>query len=1435
MKSNPSIKKPPLLNKLPNNKKDSGIQQPKNIDITEKKDKKSFTVVAIGASAGGLEAITQLLQNLSPTTGMAFIYVQHLSPDHKSMLSSILSKTTQMQVQDIDDMEKMIPNNVYVIPYNKGIEVTDGHIKLIPRFSGGPAISIDILFSSLAETHKANVIGVILSGSAHDGTIGLRDIKLAGGITFAQDDSARFTSMPNSAIADGAVDYIMSPAAIGIELTRLSQNPTEIREIPKKGFSFDFDNNNPDLKNIVQYLHNKKNVDFSHYKMNTIKRRILRRMLINKSKTLKQYRELLDSDTTEADLLYQDLLINVTSFFRDIDAFLLLKSTILPKLLKSKESGETLRIWVAACATGEEVYSIAMLLLEIKEETKLDVPFQIFASDLSTEAISIARLGEYSSAQVSNISPERLLRFFTKSKNKYRIVKSLRDVCVFAHHNILRDPPFSRMDFISCRNMLIYLDITAQKKVMSTFHYALNDGGCLMLGKSETTGTSAQLFSTIDKKYKFYSRKKNTAIRSIPYLSSRNSYTTMPDKNSSPNIPFKKTTLSTSGNLGNAFDAVLLEHHVPASVIINHDLDILQFRGPTSQYLQHSSGKASFNILKMVNLEITFELRNAIHHAIKTKQPVKKMGIEMNRDSNDNTIQIVNLEVIPLKLESEEPLLIVIFTGQQQIESDEDPKKARQKNSIAKDRRIKKLEEELACARADMGSITHDQEAANEELQSANEEIVSSNEELQSLNEELETSKEEIESTNEELTTSNQELHVRIQQVEELNNYNEAILSTVHEPVLVLDKDIKIKSANKSFYKTFQVTETEIIGKSLYKLGNNQWNIQGLKELLEEIVPKNNNFYDFEVEHTFPKIGTKTMLLNAHRIVQQSINEELIVLTMVDITDVRKLATELQVKEKKSLEKQLELEKKAIKLIEDSNKRYNLMLMQSPFAFAILKGKEMRIMLANDSIKEIWGKGNTIEDKPLLSILPELKDGQIPKILDEVFSTGIPFQGYELLIPITRNNKLENVYFNFVYQPYLEADESISGITIIAYEVTDHHNVKAELMTAKSIAENKTLMAEEALKFKQQFLSNMSHEIRTPMNSIVGFTNVILKTALDKNQKEYIDAIKKSGESLIVLINDILDLAKVDAGKMTFSKGPFHLDESISDIFKLLEQKCQEKNLEFIKTYDTSIPKTLLGDSDHLKQIILNLIGNAVKFTPKGKVTVNISIENEDTKKVTLKFAVRDTGIGIPENRLGHIFYNFEQASDETSKEYGGTGLGLSIVKQLVELQGGTLFVESKVGEGSTFSFLMPFFKTTEIIPEGHSQILNTENETQKIRVLVAEDIALNQMLIKIILADFGFECDIAENGKVVLEKLLEKEYDIILMDLQMPEMNGFETTNHIRNTMHLQIPIIALTADVTSIDIEKSKKIGMNDYVSKPIDEELLYSKIITQINKTN
>ncbi len=1672
-----------------------------------------FPVVAIGASAGGLEAVTQLLQNLAPDTGMAFIYVQHLSPDHKSLLTPLLSKATKMKVQDIDDMEKIQPDNVYIIPYNKEIEVIDGHIQLLPRPANKSSnLSIDVLFSSLAETHGENVVGVVLSGSASDGTRGLKEIKLAGGITFAQDDSAKFSSMPNSAIAEGVVDFVLSPKEIAEQLGWMSKhplaNPKAIKVLPED----DIENTDPHLKTILQLLHKTKRVDFSHYKMNTIKRRMLRRMLIQKIGTIGEYADSLVLKNGEAELLYQDLLINVTEFFRDAEAFEFLKTTVLPQLLNSKTSGETLRIWVAACATGEEAFSIAMILYELQEKKAAFVPFQIFASDLSAEAISEARAGEYAVHQLKNISPKRLQQFFVKTNDKYRISKSLRDVCVFAHHNLLGDPPFSRMDFISCRNLLIYLDLAAQKKAIATFHYALNEGGCLMLGKSETIGTANDLFTPHDKKFRIYSRKKNSGMARIPEIGSRISQTVFHDKEGGTTASPKKLPASANSQLTNAFDTVLLAQFVPASVIVNHDMDILQFRGNTAPYLQNAPGKASFNILKMAHLEITFELRNAIHHAIKTKQTVRKTGIEMNRDLVVNTVRIVNLEVAPLQVPGEEPLLVVVFTGQE-MEFGGHPVEGEKKNSIAKDRRIKKLEEELTAARADMRSITHDQEAANEELQSANEEIISSNEELQSLNEELETSKEEIESTNEELITSNQELQTRIQQVEELHNYNETILETVHEPMLVLDKNIRIKSANKSFCRTFKIIEEDVIGQSLYKMGGHEWNIPRLRELLEEIVPKNNRFHDFEVELDFPVVGHKILLLNAHRIFQQSKNEELIVLTMSDATEVRKLseavrlkdeglavairlkdeelAVAIRLKEEVLLHLELTESKDAQHVLEKAvAERTAELKKQVGFSDAIIDtspdvivvyDQQMRVLRYNKTSAAVFNRPKEdILGKTLESLFPGEENGKayhdIRRALNgevvyepnlhspelgkysEVFYTPLKGENGEvyaamtiirditdlfestekvkqantllnernlfvetlinaspdLIMVIDRemrfltvNEKAANIfkdfyagsvvgekvaevfpnveklsaflnvnkvfesekvfvhqeksshsedwyehsyvplsnvagevyaimvtshnitaqvktadeiralnrtfnyaeqiglvgsfeynfstlkmqfsdnlyrllgcepqefeatienYLKFVHPDDLEYALRVSneafvqkkasireyrlvrkdGQTIYARstgknftdnadaewmvgtlqditEATSQEAAKIEMYAAKIEAELKTKIAEDIVIAKQQFLSNMSHEIRTPMNAIIGFTNVILKTKLEARQKEYIHAIKESGDALLVLINDILDLAKVDSGKMTFEQTPFKLSSAVAAMLLLFEVKIQEKNITLIEEYDPAIPTILVGDPLRLRQIILNLVSNAVKFTNTGEISMQVRLLEEDAEKVTIEFTLTDTGIGIAEDKLVQVFNNFEQVYTEGGGAYGGTGLGLAIVKQLIERQGGTIRLESELGKGSTFSFVLSFEKTENEIE--NININENENENENIKVLVAEDVLLNQLLIKIIVEDFGFEVDIASNGKIAIEMLQKNRYDVVLMDLQMPEMNGFDATEYIRKQLNSQIPIIALTADVTTVDLEKCLASGMNDYISKPIDEKLLYSKIM-------
>jgi two-component system, chemotaxis family, CheB/CheR fusion protein len=896
---------------------------PSKKKIPSKPLKKAFPIVAIGASSGGLDAISLLLKNLKPDTGMAFIIVQHLSAEHKSFLPTILSKVTKMNVQEIDDMEQMLPDNIYVIPNNKGIKVSNKYIKLIPRSKTGLSVSIDILFSSLAKTHKENVMGVILSGNANDGTEGLKAIKAAGGITFAQDDSAQAGSMPASAIASGVVDFILSPKEIGRKLVHFSKNGLLLKsKIPKER------NEKPDdpaeLKNIFTILHKETGVDFSHYKTASIKRRLDHKMLQRGTKSIKEYAKLLQKQNKEAKGLSKDLLINVTAFFRDPETFLHLKNTVLLQLLRNKKEDNTLRIWVPACSTGQEAFSIAMILCELQETRSKKVPVQIFATDLSDQAIRHARQGEYSENDMRKVSKERISRFFTKTGDTYQISKKIREMCVFAPHNLLSDPPFFRIDFISCRNLLIYFDISAQKKVLATFHYALNDGGVLLLGKSETIGVSSPYFSQSHPRVKIYSRKKNGGKRKLPELLPRFRNTIQ-----HPIKPSQAKNTSDSPELDEAINSYLLSHYMPACVIINKDMEILQFRGAASLYLSHPSGKASLNILKMMRPEFSFELRNAITKAIKTKKPVHKSGIEIQIAS---AYRMMSIEVNPLKADWDEPLLLVVFTFREQVEKYIESDKDRKHSSTLKDKKIKKLSEELSNARAEMHAVIQSQETAYEELQAANEEVVSTSEEFQTLNEELETSKEEIEASNEELITTNQELHLRNELLSESYNYSEAIIATIHEPMIILNEKLYVKSASKSFYKKFHTTKEATEGISFLKLGNKQWDIPELHSLLKDVVSKNTDFDNFEVKHTFPGIGEKIMLLNAHRILQKNHREQLTLLAIDDITE----RSRNYIREKEMLNRDIRYHKEDKEELEKAVKRRTRLIEQ--------KNKELEIV-----------------------------------------------------------------------------------------------------------------------------------------------------------------------------------------------------------------------------------------------------------------------------------------------------------------------------------------------------------------------------------------------------------------------------------------------------------------------------------------------------------
>jgi two-component system, chemotaxis family, CheB/CheR fusion protein len=834
-----------------------------------------FPVVGIGASAGGLDAFKKLLKAIPENSGMAYVLVQHLDPTHGSLLPDLLQKVTTIPVLEITDDIKVRPDHIYIIPSNKMLLANDGILQLSPRPEKGKNqrnLPIDLFFNSLAEVHQSYAIGVVLSGTGSDGTLGLKAIKGQGGLTFAQDEeSAAYDSMPHSAMMAGVVDFILPPEKIPGKLVELTNSIYKIGEeppaIPEKDEAA--------FKQILSLLRTSKGTDFTYYKQTTIIRRIFRRIALNKSKDSAAYLKYLLENKGEQDALYQDLLISVTSFFRDPKVFDNLCESVFPNIMKNKAIGEPVRVWVAGCSTGEEAYSIAICLREFFGTKNERV--QIFASDISEPAITKARAGIYSKSEVEGVSALRLQEFFTRTHGGYQLNKQIRDICVFAVHNFLKDPPFGKIDFVSCRNVLIYMEPYLQKKALTTFHYALNPKGFLLLGKSETGSSAPDLFATAGKNDKLFIRKDIPGrFMHVTDISSGQNFSdlNLNPKSEKKHADFQKTA-----------DDLMLRKYTPAGVVVNEAMDIVHFRGNTASYLEQAPGKPSHNLLKMAKDGLPFELRNIIHKAKKENRQVSKQNIPIKVNGEPQTITI---EAIPLP-DIVEPHYLILFHNNVYPFKTRDQKSkikisSKQKKG-EKDLRIEQLEHELAQAREDMRSITEDQEAANEELQSANEELLSGSEELQSLNEELETSKEELQTTNEELIVLNQELISLNEQVTTARNYAESIITTIQEPLLVLDKTLRVKTANNAFYKTFHVTEEETEGVLIYELGNKQWNTAPLRKLLEEILPKKTKFSDFEVKHEFPTVGERIMLLYGCEIARQNSEENLILLVIKDITE----------------------------------------------------------------------------------------------------------------------------------------------------------------------------------------------------------------------------------------------------------------------------------------------------------------------------------------------------------------------------------------------------------------------------------------------------------------------------------------------------------------------------------------------------------------------
>ncbi len=799
----------------------------------------SFPIVGVGASAGGLEAFTQMLEGLPADTGMGFVFVQHLDPDHESALTQILSRVTSLPVSEITNGERVLPDHIYVIPPNAGLSISKGILKLEPRKSTRlPQRPIDSFFESLAQDRRERAIGVVLSGTANDGTLGLEAIKAEAGITFAQDDSAKYDGMPRSAVAAGCVDFILSPVEIAKELARIAQHPLVVGQPsprlmeddgsgsltaepeasregaePRKGQVVPKDDG---YKKILLLLRNHSRVDFSLYKPTTILRRITRRMVLNQQSTLEEYAGFLRGNANELDALYSDVLINVTSFFRNPESFDVLQHKVLPELLKQRGDGP-LRCWVLGCSTGQEAYSIAIAFVEAAEKAPHARELQIFATDLNNTHLDKARLGLYGKSLTEDITPERLRRFFVEEGGGYRVSRTLREMVVFARQNLVADPPFSRMDLVSCRNLLIYLEPSLQKKAIPTFHYSLKAGGFLVLGASESVGGFTDLFEQVDKKHKIFSRKPGmTPAFQLPLQKERD------EKPSSQTAPLPITQAGdvelpdgARGELNaqREADRITVNQFAPPAVLVNEELQVLQFRGSTGAFLEPPTGKATFDVLKLARKGLMLPLHSAINQAKKDNQTARRENVRVNRNGKTSA---VNLEVIPLKNLPERCFLVVFDEARKtgRAPPSTKPVKSREEKALSTAKqgssRVAELETEVSATREYFQSMQEQHETAHEQLQASSEELQSANEELQSLNEELETSKEELESANEELTTVNDEMSNRNVELDRLNNDLTNLQTSTKLAILLLGRDLAIRRFSPQAEKVLALKVTDV-------------------------------------------------------------------------------------------------------------------------------------------------------------------------------------------------------------------------------------------------------------------------------------------------------------------------------------------------------------------------------------------------------------------------------------------------------------------------------------------------------------------------------------------------------------------------------------------------------------------------------------------------
>ncbi|WP_292834535.1 chemotaxis protein CheB [Nostoc sp. JL33] len=1213
-----------------------------------------FPIVGIAASAGGLEAFTQVLKHLLTDTGMAFVLIQHLDPKHKSLLSEILGRTTKMPVTEVQDGVTVEPNQVYVIPPNTKMILFNGVLQLTPREKvDGKYMPGDAFFTSLATDRGRKAIAVVLSGADGDGSLGLKAIKAAGGVTFAQcEDTAKFDSMPNTAVATGNVDFVLPPQKIAEELVNLSRNAflcgslplLSVEKLPEQGDA---------LATIFVLLRSQTGVDFSHYKPNTLDRRIQRRMLLYKLERLEDYAQYLQENSAEVKALYEEILIHVTHFFRDPEAFQLLKERVFPTIMQNKSAALPIRIWVAGCSTGEEVYSIAISLLEFLLDKVTQPPIQIFATDISDMAIEKARSGIYAENQMVEVSPERRRRFFNALEGgKYQINKAVRELCVFARQDLGSDPPFSNLDLISCRNVLIYLDATLQKRILPIFHYSLNPTGFLLLGTSESTGKYWDWFTLIDKNYKIYAKKLTSVRPTFSFVTSNYPIVKVDEPKPSNENP------SDELDLERKTDQLILNRYAPVGVVINDKMDVLQFRGEIDLYLKLAPGKPSLNLFQMVRQGLLIELRATIYQAQRQKILVRKQGL---RIEEGDLSRIINLEVIPFKpATKEEFYFLVLFEEAPPTVSNLSPVNSESSEPGDIEREIVRLRQELATAQQErtatqeyLQAVIQEQEDINQDLKVANEEILSSNEELQSTNEELETAKEEIQATNEELNTTNEELRSRNLELHQVNNDLTNLLASINIPILILTLDLRVRRFTPMAQRLFNLIPADA-GRPLSDIRANL-DLPDLETLILEVL---DTLGIKELEVQTLEGHWYNLRIRPYRTTENKIDG--IVLVLIDIDVLKRSAATLE-----------------------QARNYAEAIVETVQVPLIVLDSDFRVNKANRSFYETF---QVSPSETAQSLIFELGNGQwnlrgLQQILEDILVNDTTVQNLEVEHRFERIGKKIMLLNGWKIIQQGDAERILLAIE----DISDRKQFELERSKLLAQEQSARQQAQIANRAKDEFLSNLSHELRNPLNTILGWAQLFRSRDLDSSAVTRAwEVVERSAKLQAKLIDDLLDVSRITSRKLHLNTRVLDLVSVVDAAIKSIEFSAEAKSIQIVLQLNSA---TVVGDFDRLQQVLWNLLSNAIKFTPPDG-RVGIMLEAVDSHA---QIRVSDTGIGIRADLLPYVFDRFRQGDSSSSKTTQGLGLGLSIVRDLIELHGGTVQAQSPgEGKGTTITIRLP-------------------------------------------------------------------------------------------------------------------------------------------------